>query len=187
MTTEGSQVLFGTPPVYVSSLPTLFNHYSIESTSNVLLALKDHEVDTPTALYKFSSVPKKGEKEALTSFVSFPFRGNQPLSHNDFQMLHNRLPTSLELDTDTFQEVMNAAHKPLVVIVAAPASELDQAAKTVQEISTQWKDNKAEGNVVFTWMDADKWSTWLKNMYGIKGDLPRVVLSDHSVSSSLII
>ena len=33
-------------------------------------------------------------------------------------------------------------------------------------------------------MDADKWASWLKNMYGIKGkEGPVIVIADHSVRS----
>ena len=101
-----------------------------------------------------------------------------------YQLLRNRLPTSLELDSDTFQEVMNAPHKPLVVIAAAPNSELSSAASKMQEIARRWKDNKGDvkGDVVFAWMDAEKWASWLKGMYSIKaGEGVQVVVVNHSV------
>ena len=38
-------------------------------------------------------------------------------------------------------------------------------------------------DVIFTWMDAAKWGTWMKSMYGIKvSELPAVVVADHQVS-----
>lgn len=102
-------------------------------------------------------------------------------------MLRNRLPTSTELDSDSFQEVMNAPHKPLVVIVAAPTNELETTAESVRRIASQWKDSKAEGDVIFTWMDAGRWSSWLKNMYGVKENtLPRVILANHSVCDIIL-
>ena len=99
------------------------------------------------------------------------------------QLLLNKLPTYLELDSDSFQEVMNAKHKPLVVLVAAPRTELHDVSDHVKAIGQQWKDTKARGDVVFAWMDSDKWAGWLKSMYGIKADAgTRVVVANHSVS-----
>lgn len=140
-------------------------------------------MNTPAAVFTFTVSPRRGEKDIVTTWVRvFSLSLSMTYLVWVFQMLRNRLPTSLELDTDTFQEVMNAQHKPLVVIVAAAASELESVAQNVQEIATHWKDSKAEGNVVFTWMDAERWASWLKNMYGVKQDaLPRVIIADHSV------
>ena len=78
---------------------------------------------------------------------------------------------------------MNAQHKPLVVLVAAPRASLREVADRVRAIGQQWKDSKAPGNVVFTWMDADKWAKWLHGMYGIKAQQdPSVVVANHAVS-----
>lgn len=93
----------------------------------------------------------------------------------------------LELHTDTFQEVMNAPHHPLVVLVATSKSESHNIIPKLQSIATQWKRDRSDENVVFTWMDADKWASWLKNMYGIKrASLPAIVIANHSVSSVLV-
>jgi thioredoxin domain-containing protein 5 len=101
------------------------------------------------------------------------------------QLLRNKLPTYIELDSDTFQEVMSAPHKPLVVLVAAPHAELHDVSDRVRAVAQQWKNSKAHGDVVFAWMDADKWTKWLKSMYGIKAESgPQVVVSNHSVSLS---
>lgn len=78
---------------------------------------------------------------------------------------------------------MNAKHKPLVVIAAAPKAQLSEVSVHVKDIAKQWKDSKAAGDVIFTWMDADKWTSWLKSMYGISaGAGAQVVIADHTVS-----
>ena len=52
----------------------------------------------------------------------------------------------------------------------------------VKDIARRWRANKGATNVVFTWMDADKWGSWLKSMYGIKaGEMPRAVVANHTV------
>lgn len=102
------------------------------------------------------------------------------------QLQHNKLPTFTELDADSFQEVMNAPHQPLVVLVAAPRAALHDAADRVKAIAQQWRDSKARGDVVFAWMDADKWASWLKSMYGVAADAaPAVVVASHSVRAAV--
>lgn len=97
-------------------------------------------------------------------------------------MLENRLPASQGLDSNSFQQVMNAPHRPLVVIVATSKDQMETIAGNVQAIAKQWKDIKGDPRVSFAWMDADKWANWLSSMYGIKGNtLPRVVIANHSV------
>ncbi|OBZ66615.1 Thioredoxin domain-containing protein 5 [Grifola frondosa] len=160
--TEASHVLFGAPSLYTSSSPSFYEHFSVPLASSVLLAFKDHNADTPAASFIFSDT-RRG-RDALVKWL-----------------LSNRLPTSMELDSDTFQEVMNAPHKPLAVIVAAPSEQKDAIAKEVRDIGGRWRNSKGSPSVVFTWMDAEKWSSWLKGMYGIKSDaLPRIVIANHS-------
>lgn len=78
---------------------------------------------------------------------------------------------------------MNAPHKPLVVLVATSKNDRAQVAKEVTGIARKYRDAKEQAPVVFTWMDADKWGSWLKSMYGIKPNmLPKAVVADHSVS-----
>jgi hypothetical protein len=89
---------------------------------------------------------------------------------------------SMQLDSDTFQDVMFAPHKPLVVITAAPESRLSGTSDRVKTVAAQWKDRQGSDDVVFTWMDSDKWSKWLKSMYGITADdSAHVIISNHSV------
>ena len=86
----------------------------------------------------------------------------------------------MQLDSETFQDVMFAPHKPLVVIIAAPQAKLSGAADRVRNVAQVWKDRRGLDAVVFTWMDSDKWASWLKSMYGITAP-GQVVIADHSV------
>ena len=100
-------------------------------------------------------------------------------------LLANRIPTTVELNQETFQLVMNAAHKPLVVIAAVNKDTREKVAEKMKEIGKKWrvrKLDKGSRDVVFTWMDADKWAKWLKNMYGVKAtEEPTVIIADHGV------
>ncbi|THG93397.1 hypothetical protein EW026_g7827 [Hermanssonia centrifuga] len=162
---EASHVLFGSPPVYVSSSPSLYDRFNVPPSTSLVLAFKDRDFSAPAATYPLSHFSNANDRK----------------DHLSNWLLRNRLPTNMPLDSDSFQEVMNAPHKPLVVIAAASQVDLVRTADTIKEVARRWKDSKAEGDVVFTWMDADKWSSWLKSMYGIKaGSAVHVVVANHS-------
>jgi len=160
--TQASGALLGSVPIYTSSSPELFTRFSI-STPWALLALKDFDSLSPTSVYHNPSI----EKDDISRWL-----------------LSNRVPTTVELNQETFQLVMNAPHKPLVVIAAVKASMKEKVAEKMKEIGKKWrvrKLNKGSRDVVFTWMDVDKWASWLKNMYGVKvAEEPAVIIADHS-------
>ncbi|KZT13191.1 thioredoxin-domain-containing protein [Laetiporus sulphureus 93-53] len=160
---DAAQVLFGSPPLYISTSLQLFEQFSVPQDAAVLLALKDHD-SAPVATYTLSSDAQATAKDGLVDWL-----------------LRNRIPASLELDSDTFQEVMNAPHHPLVVIAAAPKTQLDATAANVRSLARQWRAAGGDAGITFVWMDADKWETWLKSMYGMTAVTePTVVLANHS-------
>lgn len=164
-----SQLLFGSPPVYLSSSQELFKKYNIRGDAPyAILALKDHDARQPTStFYPSLSHP---ERDALREWF-----------------FANRFPTSLELSRDVFQDVMNAPHQPLVVIVSTPPGARDSVTEKLNDIGKKWRLKMNQGqhgggrrDVVFTWMDTDQWGKWMKNMYGIKvAGEPEVVVADH--------
>jgi len=101
----------------------------------------------------------------------------------------HRLPLAMELGEGSFQEVMNAESNPLVVLVSVTASgvERDRMIETIRRLASQWRRTSAAQyvptrgarQVVFTWMDQERWTSWLKSMYGIKRSA-QVVIVDHS-------
>lgn len=165
--------MLGSPPLYISSAPELFTHFALPSTSDFsLIALKDGDVSAAAHL-QFNA---QTSVEELSKWLQT-----------------NRLPLAMELGEGSFQEVMNAESKPLVVLVSVttPGIERDQIVETVRRLAAQWRTTgatqytPAQGarHVVFVWMDQERWTSWLKSMYGIKGPT-QVVIIDHSVSLS---
>lgn len=85
---------------------------------------------------------------------------------------------------------MNAPHRPLVVIAAVTKDTKEKVEEKFKDIGKKWKlrtgidRSNGQRAVVFTWMDAEKWASWMKSMYGIKadgeGETP-VVIADHKV------
>ncbi|KAJ6571983.1 protein disulfide isomerase [Mycena capillaripes] len=169
--------LLGSPLIYTSASPVLFKRYEIPNhVPWAIIALKDHDPHSVAAMYI----------------------GGPALDPTDSDLskwlLANRLPTSLELMQDTFQSVMNAPHKPLVVIAAVGKDTRDKVAERFRDIALKWRLRTsgtgivAGRSVVFTWMDADKWESWMKSMYGLRkggkgGEFEDVgiVIADHQV------
>lgn len=174
--TKAARPLLGAPLVFTSTSDAFLDHISIPRTSEslypLLLALKDGDSVSPTSVFPISS------KTPLTEISSW--------------MMSNRLPISSELGDGTFQEIMNAPSKPLVVLASVPSDgfEREQLITKIKEIGAQWRrrgDSEkmvAERDVVFAWMDGQKWAKWMKSMYGVK-EVGGVVVADHGVRHSL--
>jgi len=98
---------------------------------------------------------------------------------------------------------MNAPQSPLVVIAAVTKENKEKVAERFRDVGKKWRvrtwENGRVGGeesgreVVFTWMDGEKWADWMKSMYGVKqgagtGGLEDVVVvvADHQVSVGLI-
>jgi len=166
---QAARPLLGSPPLYVSSAPELFTHFSLPVTSDFfLIALKDGDTSAAAQL-GFNAQTDVGKLA-------------------DWLQAH-RLPLAMELGEGSFQEVMNAENEPLVILVSVPASgvERDGIVETVRRLATQWRRTgsahhtpvQGARQVVFVWMDQERWAKWLKSMYGIKGPA-QVVIVDHS-------
>src|SRR6266404_995896 len=160
----------GSPPVYVSSAPEFFDEFAISVHDGfALIALKDGDSGAATQL-TFSS---------QTSAIEL-----------DKWLQAHRWPSALELGEGSFKEVMNAESKPLVVLVSVTDSgaERDHIIATVRKLAALWRKTGADQyapahgarQVLFTWMDQDRWAKWLKSMYGINGPA-QVVITDHAV------
>jgi thioredoxin domain-containing protein 5 len=157
----------------------LYQRYEIPDSSLwAVVVLKDHDSKTPAAIYQ-------GTDSFDTSGDFSPW------------LLENRLPTSMELTQDTFQSVMNAPHAPLVVIAAVNKENKDKVAERFRDIALKWRvrtsgSGKFAGkSVVFTWMDVERWESWMKSMYGLtKGGKDSiedvgVVIANHQACFSL--
>ncbi|KAI0759740.1 thioredoxin-domain-containing protein [Trametes elegans] len=162
---DASHVLFGSPPLYTSTSSAFYDHFNLKTGTAAIVALKDNDPSVPAAVYHIPRpVSTVQERQDLVDWL-----------------LRHRLPSALELDSDNFQDVMNAPHKPLVVVVATPSGALAQTARAVGDLARAWRAAREPAPVVFAWMDADKWGKWLKSMYGLKpAALPAAVVANHS-------
>jgi len=144
-----------------------------------MLAFKDHDSDNPAShLHGFPTTPVETMRTWLMS---------------------HRTPSFVELSSGSFQSIMNAPQEPLVLIAAVTEKVRDQAMVALKTLATEWKlktggSGELNGKqVIFTYMDAEKWEKWLKSMYGIKkhhdDDLAdvKVVIADHKVGDCLLL
>jgi len=167
--------LLGSPLIFTSPAPALFERFKVsESAPWAVVALKDRNPHTAAAMY--------------IGGTTLDTNGDLPA-----WLLANRLPTFMELTQDTFQSVMNAPHAPLVVIAAVDATTRDKVAERFRDMAMKWRVRTggtgiSHGrSVVFTWMDAERWESWMKSMYGIRksrsGEIEDagVVIADHKV------
>ncbi|KAI0029678.1 thioredoxin-domain-containing protein [Vararia minispora EC-137] len=165
---NAARPLLGSPPVYTSSSQQFLDRFGLSATATpILLAIKDHDVSTPTSVLRITD--------------------NTTLVELEQWMLAHRLPSALELSELSFQEVMKARARPLVVLTSVPAAtnfaEYEWLVGETTKIAMKWREltlqrGSTRRSVVFVWMDAEKWSKWLKSMYGIQGP-NRVVIADH--------
>jgi hypothetical protein len=138
-------------------------------------------MDTPTAVLPGTPTTSRGELKDW--------------------LLANKLPGYLELTQDTFQSVMNAPHAPLVVIVPSNEKMEEKIEEKVKAMAGVWKEKtggtglvgggKGKGpgrEVIWAWMDGERWGDWMKSMYGLgigEGDRDlasvKVVIASHKV------
>lgn len=112
---------------------------------------------------------------------------------------------------------MAAPEEPLIIIAAAPQNLNGKVQKKLGDLVAMWrartagtgratsnalgarlgkglrvKNERMEREVVFTWMDTEKWKDWMKSMYGIEHNAEGmtavadvdVVITDHKVCVS---
>ena len=166
-------MLLGSPPIFSSTSKNLFDRYDLPpSCTWAVLALKDYDSSNPTSEFLDTTTASNTWSRVLEGWL-----------------LENRLPTSLELTQDTFQDVMKASHQPLVVIAAVTKDSRDKVSDKLKDIGKMWRARRGQGkpgirDVVFAWMDMDKWGSYMKSMYGISSDAgsePPVIIADHGV------
>ena len=90
---------------------------------------------------------------------------------------------------------MNPKHisAPLVVIAAVSEKNRENVVSAMKSIGKQWREGEKieKREVVFTWMDGERWSKWLKSMYGVVDagttESPSVIIADHAVCTLRIL
>lgn len=198
-----AKTLMGTSPVYSTSAPALFQLYSIPSDQLTFLTFKAHSRDP----YDVFAVPHSS-------------RGATPrqrLEATRHWLRSAKVPLVSELTAATFGELMPSEKSatgpggkpllpPLVGLAVLSrrglgAEALERAKEVVKQMAESWVEkrrvNKAKGvggeeerDVLWAWVDGDKWAGWARSMYDVKlgaRDGPKVVIADPKVSLFLVL
>ncbi|KAF8590271.1 thioredoxin-like protein [Ramaria rubella] len=167
---EASQILHGSPQIFsIQASPELLTSVSLPTTQvlPVLVSMKDHSMVAHRQLVVSTASPKEEVSDWL---------------------LKHALPTSAELSAENFQRIMGPSPAPkgspnrLVVLGAIDLNNLAHIDIFKQTAQTWHRGEgaKGDGQIMFAWMDKEKWASWLKSVYGVtKGPEPAVVIVDH--------
>ncbi|TKY87022.1 hypothetical protein EX895_003699 [Sporisorium graminicola] len=196
---SAGQVLFGgRSPIFVSSEPALLDRYasalaqdrsvSVPATSG-LLVFKDHSIVQPVSVLHPSTLRDSASKQAVYSEQAVTQIANF-LSREQYSLV-------TELTAANFEEIVRNKEDALVVLAAlsdtfhgarpagTPAEGIalkEVEIDALRSIALEWRLKKASNSarqVIFAWIDADRWKSPLKKLYGIDATrVPAVVLVD---------
>ncbi|KAF8719074.1 hypothetical protein AX14_011491 [Amanita brunnescens Koide BX004] len=186
---DAASSLLGQPSVFYSSDAELIQQYGVSRSPWALIALKDHDTETASSIF----LPTHISPDIGTDDISLLRHIRAPHNELSTWLRTHRLPTSLQLSQDTFQDVMAAPEEPLIIIAAAPQNLDDKVQKKLGDLVAMWRSRTSgtgratssasgarlgkglrvkkelkEREVVLTWMDAEKWKDWIKSMYEIQ-------------------
>jgi len=174
--TAGNTALANPPiHIYTSISPELRSRYGRDSPGPTLITLKAAKKVT-------------GESEYIPTASFHITSGISPAEVHAF-LGRNAIPLVTELTSDNFQTIMTARTfdpKPLVVIMATKPESKTEAIRLLSAGEEHWRKEDKEKSaptrdVLWTYMEGDKWGSWLKSMYGIKSSkMPTFVVADHS-------
>jgi hypothetical protein len=161
--------ILGVVPAYTSADQAFYSKFSIANPppTSVLLAFSNSE-SKPVG--------------------SLPFPVNQKDLERFIQV--HRHPTVTHLTSGNYNEVMKTDSRAIVVLAALHKG--DDGEKERQKLMSVAKAWKRGGRgfvqpVLFAWIEGERWSSWLRQSYGIKKkNLPAVVVVDPAVRRQIL-
>lgn len=175
---EASKVLVGTTSFYTSTNPSLFTQFNLAPTP-YLLVFKQHS-SSPNLKFPLprTTLSKKTRLELTTEWIGTA-----------------KLPFLSELSSQNYADLMQGMGKntPLVALAILSPTLLDSIESTkgrLEELAKGWHTRQSERvgsrDVLWAWVDGDRWGKWAKGMYQVQeGKSPVVlVVGDPKVSPS---
>lgn len=174
---EASKVLIGTTSFYTSTNPTFFTQFAL-APSPYLLVFKHSSVPTLKFPLPRTTLSKKTRLELTTEWIGTA-----------------KLPFLSELSSTNYADLMQGTSKntPLVALAILSPTLLHSIESTkgrLEELAKGWHARRSEQfgsrDVLWAWVDGDRWGGWAKGMYQVQeGKSPVVlVVGDPKVSPS---
>lgn len=169
---EAAQPFHGSPPLFsIHAASEVLASLSLPAAQQlpVIVSLKDHS-------------PVAHRRLIVTRSLSVG-------QVSDWLMMHS-LPMSAELDAENFVEIMGPSpirpgSPPRLVVLGAIDTKNMAQIDLIKQTATSWHRGEQATDskqVVFAWMDKEKWAKWLKSVYGVQDSPgPTVVIADHGV------
>ncbi|ORY74538.1 thioredoxin-like protein [Leucosporidium creatinivorum] len=175
--TSAASTLVGGAPFYTSTSPDLYSLFSLPAEP-YLLAFKDGSL-SPANTFALPShtLPAKSRLEATKHWLRSA-----------------KFPTLTELSSATFDDLMPSTGEPPLVGVAVlskkglPGKQFEAAKTVVERLAKGWserrmskEESKKGRDVLWTWVDGDKWAGWVRTMYDVKNgaaDGPKLLIAD---------
>jgi len=125
----------------------------------------------------------------MSPFEKLPISSSSSIEIISNWLMANALPPSIQLEAENFAKVMGQSPAPTnapkrLVVLTALDSHDSRTITKVKDIAHTWHREHSHSpiQIMFTWMDKEKWADWLKSVYGVKKqDHPVVVIVDHGV------
>ncbi len=173
--------LLGSAPFYTSASHELFAHFGLTITPT-LLVFKDFHSTFPAATLQLPPASLSPRERLLQT--------------KDW-LATAKLPTLNEVNAETYADVMrstgSAPYVGLVVLSRAKmGSRFEEYRDQVKTAANAWGEKRrgmtesekgAERDLVWAWVDGDKWAQWIKTMYEVNAsEEPLLIIADAKVS-----
>ncbi|GAA5926058.1 hypothetical protein JCM3775_005191 [Rhodotorula graminis] len=167
--------LMGSSPVYTSSSPELLDLFSVPSNQPTFVTLKDHSL-APSSTFALPHGMSTTKRVALARSW----------------LRSAKLPAVTELTSTTFADLMPTDGEPPLVGLAVFSRKglgddgFERKKDEVKALARGWAQrrrtaSREERDVLWAWVDGDKWAGWVRTMYDVKmggKDAPALVIAD---------
>lgn len=146
----------GSTAFYSSESLDLFSFFSLNQAPTFLI-FKDNSLQ-PADLLVISDINRNNQNTISSNWL------------RTF-----KLPTLTELSSSTYTDIMQTGDQsPLVglILLQPTASNFIQLKSSAQVLAQNWRKRREVGkrNVIWVWIDSDKWNNWISRMYGVQTD-----------------
>ncbi|KAM0789100.1 hypothetical protein ACM66B_003156 [Microbotryomycetes sp. NB124-2] len=192
LATSAAKTLIGGAPFYTSTSLDLYHLFNLAPSKPYLLSFKDGSL-VPANMFSLDAQDMQSAL-ALPSSASNDGAAAAARQKNPVQAKFDlvkqwlrsaKLATLTELSGSTFNDLMPKEGDPPLVGLAilsrkGLSSEFDSTRTKVNKLAKEWQARRSDKtrekdsiekvgrDVVWSWVDGDKWAGWIRKMYDVK-------------------